>query len=453
MFWGVILLLVAIGILLIVSRADRHAPTTETHTLAPASRTVRPLEPLALEGLSIPEQIVVLHSSAIKLGQRLVAEFPQSPDAQVSLGNVYRQIGQSAQAVDCWNGALALDSRRADVYTFLAILAEEKGDAEQALDHWKKVLSLKPALPGLRDSLANTLMTLNRWDQAIEVLHEERKISPHSARNRYLLGRAYAQQNNFSKAASHFEETIALDPNWAQAYYELSTALLRCGQREEARHFRNVFTEKKKHTREDGAYGYTAQDDLFKAKQTLIGVCAGAATLFQNMNQGTLALALLQRIASLDPNDLAGQKRLAARYQALGRLPEALNQCEQIARLTPGDPTCQMLIGSLSLGLGRTVRAQAAYRQMITLAPNVSTGYVELAKISLRTGKDLAQARSLAERAVQLNPSAGHYYVLGLIHLRTGDKGAAVKALQQALQRDPANPTYQRTYDQLSSGQ
>ncbi len=451
MLWGIILLVSMIGILWIlqVGHRDSEAPTPPPSA---DSRAILPLAPLELNGLSVKEQVAVLRAAAIELGQRLVTEFPRQAESHVLLGNTYRQLGQSTQAVDCWDKALILDAQRADVYTYLAVLEEEKGNAEQALGHWQKVLLLKPTLPGLRDSLANTLMTLNQWDNAIEMLHEEMELSPQSARTHYLLGRAYSQQKRFTDATTHYEETIALDPNWTTAYYELSTALMRSGQREAAQHYRRRFRERNQQQQEEASYGYTEQEDLQKAKQTLAGLCAGAADLYRAIQQDALELALLKRVVTLVPNNLAGRKRLAARYQALGRLPEALSECEQIARLAPDDPTCQMLIGSLSVRMGRYTRAESAYQKMITLAPKLSAGYHELAKIYLKTRKNLSQAQILAQQAVHLDPTAGNYYVLGLAHHENGDKSSALKALKHALQLDPGNQTFQRTYDQLSLG-
>lgn len=413
------------------------------------SKISQPLVSLELDRLTIKEQVEMLGKISVELGRRLVADFPQEAGSHILLGNTYRQLGQSKQAVDSWNNALRLDEQRADVYTYLAILAEERGDAGQALDYWKKVLSLKPNLPGLRDSLANTLMTLSRWDKAIEQLQEEMQISPETARTHYLLGRAYSQQNRFTEAAAQYEKTLALDPNWTEAYYELATVLMRCGQRDKAKHYRQLFSERKRQDKASATYGYTDHEDLLKAKKTLAGLCANAADLYQNARQDEMSLALLKRVKVLDPNNLGIRKRLAASYQALGRLPEALEECEQIARLTPDDPVCQMLIGSLSVRMGRFVRAESAYQKMIELTPNLSTGYCELARIYIKTRRNLAHARNLAEQAVRLDPNAGNYYMLGVACHQNGDKTSAVKAFKQAIDLDPGNQTYRMAYNQL----
>jgi tetratricopeptide (TPR) repeat protein len=227
---------------------------------------------------------------------------------------------------------------------------------------------------------------------------------------------------------------------------------MRSGKRETAQHYRRRFSERRKQDKAEASYGYTEQEDLQKAEQTLAGLCAGAADLYQSIRQNALELALLKRVVILVPNNLGGRKRLAARYQALGQLQDALSECEQIAQLAPDDSTCPMLIGSLSVRMGRYTRAESAYQKMITLAPKLSVGYHELAKIYLKTRKNLFRARTLAQQAVHLDPTAGNYYVLGLAHYENGDQPSALKALKHALQLDPGNPTYQRTYNQLRLG-
>jgi tetratricopeptide (TPR) repeat protein len=413
-------------------------------------RTAKSLASLELNGLTIKEQVTTLRSVSVKLAQRLVTDFPRQAESHILLGNTYRQLGQSTEAVDSWQKALTLDAQRTDVYTYLAILAEEKGDAKQALGYWKKLLLLKPTLPGLRDSMANTLMSINQWDNAIEMLHEEIQLSPQSARTHYLLGRAYSQQKRFTEAVNHYEKTITLDPNWTAAYYELATTLMRSGQRETAQHYRQLFRERKRQEKAEASYGYTDKEDLLKAKQTLIGLCANAADLYRANRQDEMVLALLKQVVILDPNNPGVRKRLAARYQALGQLQEALGECEQIARITPDDHICQMLIGSLCVRMGRYTKAELAYQKMIALAPKLSTGYQELAKIYLKTHKNLSRAQTLAQQAVKLEPTADNYYVLGLTYHENNDTSSALKALRRALQLDPGNQIYQRAYEQLT---
>ncbi|MCH8218705.1 MAG: tetratricopeptide repeat protein [Planctomycetes bacterium] len=375
----------------------------------------------------------------------MVTDFPRTAEAHLLQGNAFRQLGNSTQALACWQQALALAPHLSEAFTNMAILAEEKGQLTRAVAHWQQVLALDPARPGVRDSLGHTLMGLNQRDAAIEVLTEELGISPRSPRTYYLLGKIHLQEKRFPQAIAFYEKTLALDSEFTQAYYECATALVRSGRRQEAKHYREQFQQRSNEYQKKDLYGFTAEEDLQKAKRSLASLAAAAAGLYQ-----AAGLSLLKQAVTLDPQNPKTRKRLAARYRALGQFAEALGQCERIADLQPHDPTCQMLIASLSLQLGRHRQAELAFERIVSLAPRQSYGYRELARLHLKTNNNLKQARAWAQQAVTLEPSAPNYYVLGLVCRRMGDAPAALQALQQALQRDPGNQAYQKAYRQIT---
>lgn len=448
---GIMLALLILGTTVLLLWKPRR-PESEPASKPLTPKVEAPLISLKLEGLSAEAQTGLLRERAAQLGRRLVSTFPRTAEAHVLQGNTFRQLGQSAQALACWQKALALAPRRPDAYTYMAILAEEKGESAQALAHWEKVLDLEPDHAGVRDSLAHTLMTLNRRDEAIEFLQEELSLSPRSARTHYLLGKAHLREKRFPAAIEYFQKTLALDPNFIQAHYELATALVRSGRRQEAQLYRDQFQQRNKQQKKKDLYGFTAQDDLRKAKQSMANLATAAAGLYQATGQSLAGLALLEQAVRLDPENLEMRKTLAARYQAQGQLQEALGQCEQIADLEPKDVTCQMLIGSLSLQLGHDAQAESAFRRMVDLAPGQSYGYRELARLSLKTNKDPKQAQAWARQAVTLEPSAQNYYVLGLVCQRNGDTRSALQALLQALKKDSSNQAYQKAYRQITLG-
>ena len=237
------LLILGTAVLLLWTRGAAE-PETARKPLAP--RIEPPLISLELDGLSAETQTGLLRETAAQLAHRLVMAFPRTAEAHMLQGNTFRQLGQSAQALACWQEALALAPRRPDAYTYMAILAEEKGESAQALAHWEKVLALEPDHAGVRDSLAHTLMGLNRRDAAIEFLREELTLSPRSARTHYLLGQAHLREKRFPEAIDYFEKTLVLDPNFSQATDELATALVRSGRSQEAQLYRDKLQKRNK---------------------------------------------------------------------------------------------------------------------------------------------------------------------------------------------------------------
>lgn len=407
---------------------------------------------LELEGLSPDEQTNLVREAASLLAQNLVQKFPLEPQAHILQGNTFRQLGQSNQALACWQRALTLAPQRSDVFTYMAVLAEEKGQLNEALGYWQKVIALEPTRAGVRDSLAHTLMGLNRYQEAKQTLEEELALSPRSPRTHYILGKIHLQQKQYPDAVPYYERALALDPNYPQACYELGTALIRSGRRREAKPYLQRFKAQARKRKENDLYGFTAQTDLLKAKRMLSDLATDAAALYQSVGRSGIGLDLLRQAVILDPNNVEKRKRLAARYRAAGHFSEALMQCERIALIEPNDPTCHMLIGSLSLQLKRYDRAKSAFSRMIDLAPRQAYGYRELARLSLKTNKNMQQAVTWARRAVSLEASANHYYILSLVCHRNGDIESAREAIQQALRLEPGNQTYRKTQLQMGLG-
>ena len=75
-------------------------------------------EPYTEEGLE-QETMAVLH--------RLVEDFPASADPLGLMGDLYVELGQTAEAMKCWERCAELQPHRADSYVRMAETAVERG--------------------------------------------------------------------------------------------------------------------------------------------------------------------------------------------------------------------------------------------------------------------------------------------------------------------------------------
>jgi tetratricopeptide (TPR) repeat protein len=407
------------------------------------------IAPVVLTGLTIEQQVATLRETATKLAEDLATHFPNEAEAHMLLADTHRRFGRSAEAVDCWQKALQLDPRLASLYDRMAIVAMEKGQFEEALTLWRQALAIDPALPGVCDKMGRVFLASGQQDEAITALTDAVRIAPTSAPTYYLLGQAYLQKNLYESAVAYYQKALELDPGLRNAYYGLATAYARLRQPALAKKYQTTFRELSADDSEGRPYGFSAEDDLSKARADYLNAALRGATLLQAKGQSSTGEALLQQAVAVDPNQAAPRKRLAACYRSAGKLPQALAQCEQIARLEPNDPTCQLLIGALSLELTQPVRAEAAFRRITALVPNQSVGYHELARLYLETGKGAAEARRLAEKAVTLEPNAANYFLLGQACYQAGDTKAALSAVNKAIQLDPRNSSYQQAYNMM----
>jgi tetratricopeptide (TPR) repeat protein len=77
---------------------------------------------------------------------------PSYVEARASLGCVLMELGQTDQAISCFEGALEQHEDYPDVHFHLAKLLTERGRNEEAIDHWKAFLELAPKSPWADDA-------------------------------------------------------------------------------------------------------------------------------------------------------------------------------------------------------------------------------------------------------------------------------------------------------------
>lgn len=82
--------------------------------------------------------------------------------------------------------------------------------------------------------LANTLERENRFDEAMEHYRAALEIKPELPAAHNALGEGLRRKKQFDQAIAHYREAIRMDPNYAEAYNNLGVAHLMQGRRHEA---------------------------------------------------------------------------------------------------------------------------------------------------------------------------------------------------------------------------
>ena len=69
-----------------------------------------------------------------------------------------------------------------------------------------------------------------KWTEAIPHYEQALQLNPNYAEAHYNLGVALAQQGQWPEAIPHFERALQLKPDYAEAHYNLGVALAQQGQ-------------------------------------------------------------------------------------------------------------------------------------------------------------------------------------------------------------------------------
>jgi Flp pilus assembly protein TadD len=136
----------------------------------------------------------------LALGQKKIADNPDSAKAYLELGNQYADLGQAVEAVKAYSEA----ARRA------------------------------PRDPVVLRSLGAALHLAGRGAEAERALELSLRIDPDTTEGWRNLGVVKASREDWAGALDCFRHAIDVNPDWAEGYHYLSVALDHSGESEEA---------------------------------------------------------------------------------------------------------------------------------------------------------------------------------------------------------------------------
>ncbi|MGD9001228.1 MAG: adenylate/guanylate cyclase domain-containing protein [Anaerolineae bacterium] len=195
-----------------------------------------------------------------------------------------------------------------------------------------------------------------------------------------------------AQARSLFEQAVALDPEFAEAYAGLGFT---------------YYEEWVEYWTVDPAALDQALE-LAKQAIALDEANAGAHTLLSHVylwrKQHDLAIAEQELANALEPNSAAGYRDLAEVLIFAGRPEEAVPLMQQAMRLDPHYPvTFPFTLGFAYARLGRHEEAIAAQQEALTLNPVFLGSQLVLAMVYQETGQE-EEAQRHVQLALQISP-------------------------------------------------
>ncbi len=177
-----------------------------------------------------------LVNSAIDDMKTYLQSSPKADGAWNALGNMQRAVGQIDAAMSSFNQAIAINPNNAAAWLNKAITLESQDKKKEAVEAYNKVIGIDPG-----NTLAlNNLAFLNaqsktNLDQAMTFATQAQRQAPNSPDVSDTLGFVYYQKNLNSEALQIFRKVVQDNPNNPTFRYHLAMALLKQGDKENAR--------------------------------------------------------------------------------------------------------------------------------------------------------------------------------------------------------------------------
>jgi tetratricopeptide (TPR) repeat protein len=207
------------------------------------------------------------------------------------------------------------------------------------------------------------------------------KVGEIKAKKAFKAANQAYQAQDYKKAAGLYEETVAADPNLAQAYFYLGNS------------YDNLYKPSKKGDPENDGLLNKAVDNYQKAAEKL-----SASSDPANKKLGTLSLQYLvasygtdklndpakaepvvQKMIQLEPGEPANYFALAKIYEDAGAYEEAEKVLQMAKQAKPGDPTVYMTLAGYYNRQGRFDKTIEALEERAQKEPNNPEAFYTIA--------------------------------------------------------------------------
>lgn len=327
---------------------------------------------------------------------------PEDYDAYVGLRRAYHDKDRALSIAAILQQLAAIRARAPGFVRVYLLEAEilvdrfhtgrEQSDIAAALRLTEAARKLAPRSPEPIMSWYSAVLAANRLDEADAALDRLHELSPGNAWVMHWRGQVLERRGQRAEAIARMREAARLHPSW-RIFFDLANAEFHDGQTDQARrHIEEVVRRIPGH--------YDGQS-LLAAIELESGHLERAEALYRE---------LLERAPGVEEYSNLGTVLLLA-----GRYREAAETLDQARQLAASNPLVVFNQADAELLAGRDERAETLYRQVIAL-----------------TDAQIGQQPELAGWWPYLIVRAQ-----ALAHL--GESTGAVVAIQQALQKEPAN--------------
>jgi predicted O-linked N-acetylglucosamine transferase (SPINDLY family) len=350
---------------------------------------------------------------------------PSIPQPSLAMAVRHHQAGRLADAEIIYREILSRQPNQPDVLHLLGAICAQNDQADSAIELISRAISLKPDAV-FYDSLARTLKSRGRLDEAIAAYRDALRLKPDFAGAQNNLGVALRAVGDLRESQAAFRAAIKINPDFAEAHNNLGNLLIDAGR----------------------------FDDAIVACERATALKPGYGDAFNNLGNALIgkrlidqAIAAYRRALQINSNHAEAWNNLGIALYESHALDDSIAAVGQALQLRPEYAEAHNNLGNTLRRLGRIADAIAAYQSAINLKPAYAQAHNNLGVILWETGSH-EQAIASCQKALQLKPDfAEAHNSLGNVLRDIGDLDKAMVHYQIALEM---NPDYAEAHSNLA---
>ena len=323
----------------------------------------------AYEGMARLAKNAKQWDQVIVLDQKIIALSPHLPWAYLGLGEAYRLLGDSKDAVETYSYLLSLfpDDEKVDVGVI------------EAYGH------------AIADNPQNDLYKEKR-EEVLADFEQLSKRKKYTAADYYNLGFLYDQVGGKEEAVRFYTKAIQMQPDHEQALFKLG----------------NIYRDAGNYKGALELYGHLVHyHPKFALGYLNMGIILNA------LGDQPKARQFYLKVIDLDPDNGDAYFNLAYLSESQGELSEAVNYYEKAVEVAPKNAEAYYNLGNTYASLGQNGEAIASYLKTVGINPRHQDAFVNLSILSFKS-RDFQGAIHYLEdaKALGYNPPSEYLKTL-----------------------------------------
>jgi tetratricopeptide (TPR) repeat protein/tRNA A-37 threonylcarbamoyl transferase component Bud32 len=363
-----------------------------------------------------------------------------------SLGN----LGRFAEALACYDRALAIDPQFARVWVNKGVVLERLGRYDEEIACCDRALAIDPQYKDAWFNKGVALGKLGRYDEALACLDRALAIDPQDAKTWVNKGNALSGLGRPDEALACLDRALAIDPQYGDAWLNKGVALGALGRYDEEidccdRALAIDPQDKDAWFNKGVALGklgrYDKEIDCYD-RALAIDPQYGDAWANKGVALGALGrydeeIDCCDRALAIDPQDTEAWYNKGVALGALGRLDEALPCYDRALAIDPQYRDAWYNKGLALWSLGRYDEAFPCFDLVLAIDPQHAIALYSKGTVLGRLGR-YDEALACFDRALTIDPQyKDAWYNKGVALVELGRYDEALPCYDRALAIDP----------------
>lgn len=387
------------------------------------------LEPAVLEQLRDLETAVA----------DLVTSPPPDRKPEPLVGAAFGDLGRAYHAYELWDAASAAYSNAARLLAaeprwlyLAAVVEQERGRPEIALELLDRVLSLWPRFPAAHVRAGELLLESGRASEADEHFSTVLAAVPTSAASWAGRGQVALSERRWDDAVEAFEKALELAPSADRLHHPLGLAWRGLGNTEKALEHLSIRGDvgvREADPDVDGVLALRRGERVHRLR----------GQLAYRVGRWEEAIEAFRAAVEESPDSVPPRIDLAAALGAAGRPDEAIELLQGVVDDAPENATAAFNLGALLRASGRPEGAAEALSRVVELEPEDVTARVELGRALREAGRPL-EALDAFRRGLAVRPehAEARLEAVGTL-LSFGRTREALAVLEEGVEIDPGS--------------